>query len=223
MIIRLDDEIWFPDPHKGEDDGLFAVGGDLSVDRLLLAYSNGIFPWYAFREKEASFIYNGKTEIMWWCPMDRFVIFPEEVHISHSMRNLFNKDKYKVTVDQDFPNVIKNCSELRIQHEGAWLGPHIIEAYTKLHELGYVISVEVWNEENKLAGGFYGVLIGSCFCGESMFSLEKDTSKLALITFAKRFAEIGGKMIDCQFETSHLLSMGGKHISYDEYMKILKS
>lgn len=211
MIFALDQEIAFPDPRLGEPDGLFAIGGDLSIDRLLLAYSYGIFPWYSFRDSD---------EPYWYCPMERFVIFPEEIHISHSMRNLMNKGKYTITVNKDFEGVIRECGRQRIDQEGAWLGKEMTEAYTRLHEQGFVASVEVWDGEN-LVGGLYGVCIGNSFFGESMFSLVSGASKLALIHLAKVLAKNGGKLIDCQFETPHLKSMGGRYISYDDYLKII--
>lgn len=211
MIFALDQEIAFPDPRLGEPDGLFAIGGDLSIDRLLLAYSYGIFPWYSFRDSD---------EPYWYCPMERFVIFPEEIHISHSMRNLMNKGKYTITVNKDFEGVIRECGRQRIDQEGAWLGKEMKEAYTRLHEQGFAASVEVWDGEN-LVGGLYGVCIGNSFFGESMFSLVSGASKLALIHLAKVLAKNGGKLIDCQFETPHLKSMGGRYISYDDYLKII--
>ncbi len=207
MIFQLTRKLAFPDPHYGEPDGLLAVGGDLSIDRLLLAYSYGIFPWYSFREKQ----------IQWWCPLERFVIFPNEIHISHSMRTLINKDRYKVSFNRAFGEVIRQCGELRIKEEGAWLGYEMMEAYTRLHEQGFAASVEVWEGE-RLAGGLYGVTLGKCFFGESMFSLVPNASKLALIHLAQTFEEIGGTLIDCQFETPHLKSMGGRYIDYEEYM-----
>lgn len=211
MVFQLTNKLAFPDPHYGDPDGLLAVGGDLSVDRLILAYSNGIFPWYAFRE----------NQIQWWCPLDRFVIFPHEVHISHSMRTLINKERYRVTVNHAFRDVIHACGNLRIEEEGAWLGKDMMEAYTLLHEQDFAASVEVWEGE-QLVGGLYGVTLGSCFFGESMFSLAPNASKLALIHLAQIFQELGGVMIDCQFETPHLKSMGGRHITYEEYMKYIQ-
>lgn len=212
MVFQLTDEISFPDPHLGDPDGLLAVGGDLSVDRLLLAYSNGIFPWYAFRS----------GMIQWWCPMDRFVIFPQEIHISHSMRTLMNKGCYRVSFNEAFEEVIRQCGQLRIEEEGAWLGPEMMEAYTRLHEQNLTASVEVW-QDDRLVGGLYGVCIGRCFFGESMFSLVPSASKLALIRLAQFLDEHGGILIDCQFETPHLKSMGGRYISYEEYMDLLQS
>ncbi len=219
-VYQLDDELWFPNPHLGEESGLVAVGGDLSVNRLLLAYSNGFFPWFSYRFSD---------EPHWYCPMDRYVIFPNEIHISHSMRQLMNQHKYDVTVNEDFEGVINGCSKVdgRNSEDGAWLGPDIITAYTELHRLGYAVSVEVWEKsqstEKKLVGGLYGVAIRNAFFGESMFSLVPNASKLALIHLARLLAANGGLFIDCQFETPHLRSMGGRHISYDEYMRILNS
>lgn len=213
MIFQLDSSIGFPDPRLGEPSGLFAVGGDLSIDRLLLAYSYGIFPWYSFRDA---------PQIMWYCPMERFVIFPDKIHISHSMRTLINKHKYTMSINRDFDAVIHNCSAMRYNMEGAWLGKDMIKAYTELHNQGFAASVEVWNSEGKLAGGLYGVCIGSAFFGESMFSLEPSASKLALIFLAKTMQKNGGKIIDCQMETPHLKSMGGEYIPYDDYLKIIQ-
>ena len=153
MIFRIDKRLAFPDPRLGDPDGLFAVGGDLSTDRLILAYSNGIFPWYAFRWAD---------EIHWYCPMDRFVIFPEEIHVSHSMRTLMNKDLYTVTINRDFHSVITACGQLRVGEEGAWLGKDMTEAYEELHRQGFAASVEVWDGD-RLAGGLYGVCLGRCF------------------------------------------------------------
>ena len=226
MVCRLNDELWFPDPHFGDDDGCIAVGGDLSVDRLLLAYSNGIFPWFAFR----------RDEPVWYCPMRRFVIFPNEIHVSHSMRTLMNKGRYRLSINEDFEGVIHNCGQLRIDEEGAWLGPNMMEAYTELHRQGFAASVEVWernenqnenknqnkNQNEKLVGGLYGVNIGRAFFGESMFSLVPSASKLALIHLARTMQQLGGSIIDCQFETAHLKSMGGRYISYDNYMKLIR-
>ena len=197
----------------GEDDGLIAVGGDLSIDRLLLAYSNGFFPWYSFRDSK---------EPMWYCPQQRFVIFPDEIHISHSMRQLMRSGRYQVTINKDFDGVIHGCAKAQDRDvtEGAWLGPDIISAYTEMHRQGFAASVEVWDAD-RLVGGLYGITIGAAFFGESMFSLVPSASKLALIHLAQVLRENGGSLIDCQFETPHLRSMGGRHISYEEYMELL--
>lgn len=212
MIFRLsEDELWFPDPRLGNPNGLFAVGGDLSAERLLLAYSHGIFPWFPFRDAE---------EVEWWCPMERFVIFPNEVHISHSLRTLLNKNEYRFSFNRDFEGVIRNCSRLRIEERGAWLGAEMVNAYIELHRRGFAASVEVWRD-GELVGGLYGVTDGRCFFGESMFSLVPSGSKMALVFLAQTMARGGGVLIDCQFETPHLKSMGGRYISYDEYMRLV--
>ena len=214
MVFELTDEIVFPDPHMGEEDGLLAIGGDLSVDRLLLAYSYGIFPWFSFRDWPYP---------AWYCPMQRFVIFPDEIHISHSMRTLMNKKEYHVTFNRDFDGVIEGCSNVdgRYYAKGAWLGKDMMSAYRELNRLGYATSVEVWDKDNELVGGLYGVIVGECYIGESMFSRQPNTSKLALIHLAQFLHRIGGKLIDCQLETSHLRSLGGRFIPYDEYLGIL--
>ena len=211
MIYQLTKRLAFPRPVAVEPDGLLAVGGDLSIDRLLLAYSNGIFPWYSFRDCK---------EILWYCPQRRFVIFPSEIHISHSMRTLIRSGRYRVSIGEDFDGVIENCSQLRINEQGAWLGPDMIDAYTELHRQGFAQSVEVWDAD-RLVGGLYGVTIGSAFFGESMFSLVPSASKLALIYLAEVMQKNGEKIIDCQFETPHLKSMGGRYISYEEYMRLI--
>ena len=218
-VWQLDNELWFPNPRWGEDDGLVAIGGDLSVKRLLLAYSNGFFPWYAFKMEH---------EPHWYCPLNRFVIFPNEIHISHSMRQLLRQHKYEITVNQNFEGVINGCSTVQSRNEenAAWLGPDIIEAFTDLHRRGYAASVEVWEPSDdvqgrRLVGGLYGVTLRKAFFGESMFSLVPSASKLALVYLAKALENIGGHFIDCQFETPFFKSMGGRFITYDEYMKIL--
>ena len=212
-IFQLDKRLWFPHPSLAEDDGLIAVGGDLSIDRLLLAYSNGFFPWFSYRDS---------PEPMWYCPQQRFVIFPDEIHISHSMRQLIRSQRYQVTINKDFDGVIHGCAmaQDRDTTEGAWLGPDMIRAYTEMHHQGFAASVEVW-DNGQLVGGLYGITIGAAFFGESMFSLVPSASKLALIHLAQVLGENGGSLIDCQFETPHLRSMGGRHISYEEYMKLI--
>ncbi len=209
MIYWLDERVAFPDPRKGETNGMLAFGGDLRPERLCLAYRHGIFPWYDFR----------KDTIIWWCPMRRFVIFPSEIHVSHSMRSLLRKGTLRVSFNQAFRRVIEQCGSLRIDKRGAWLGPDMMDAYTRLHDLGVAESVEVWGADGELVGGLYGVRTGRCFCGESMFSLVPSASKVALIALARRMEAQGEEMIDCQLHTPHLASMGGRYISYDEYME----
>ena len=190
-----------------------AVGGDLSVDRLLFAYSYGFFPWFSFRDQE---------EPLWFCPLQRFVIFPSEIHVSHSMKQLLKKNPYQITINKDFEGVMRGCAtaQNRNELEGAWLGPNIIKAYTELYRQGFAASVEVW-EGSQLVGGLYGVTLGRAFFGESMFSLVPNASKLALIFLARMLEAHGGRVIDCQFETPHLRTMGGRFIPYEEYMKII--
>ena len=213
-VYQLDDKLWFPDPHLGEDDGLVAIGGDLSIDRLLLAYSNGFFPWFSYKDQE---------EPLWFCPLERFVIFPSESQISHSIQQLINQQRYRVTMNEDFEGVIQGCAtaQNRNQEEGAWLGPDIIKAYTELHRQGFAASVEVWDGD-RLVGGLYGVNLGKSFFGESMFSLVPNASKLALIHLARMLEILGGELIDCQLETPHLRSMGGRFITYEEYIRIIR-
>jgi leucyl/phenylalanyl-tRNA--protein transferase len=223
-MFLLDENIWFPHPEwpihdefeegcPGFEEGLIAMGGDLSIERLLLAYDNGFFPWYAFRSKD----------IYWFCPRKRFVIFPNEIHVSHSMRTLMNKGIYRVTFNTAFDEVIRGCSTVdkRVNDPMAWLGGEIIEAFTKLHELGRARSVEVWRGE-ELVGGLYGMTCGTGFVGESMFSREPNTSKLALISLARQMQEQGGSLIDCQEPTPHLQSMGARFISYKDYITAMR-
>lgn len=205
-VYLLDEDIWFPPPEGADEDGLLAVGGDLRPERLLLAYSNGIFPWF-----------NEDVEILWWCPKKRFVIIPGEVRISKSMKKFMKKTDLKVTVNRDFSGVIHNCRKLREGKEGTWITDGMEDAYNNLHRLGFAASVEVYDGEN-LAGGLYGVVLGRCFFGESMFSLVPNASKLALISLSGYLQQLGFYMIDCQFHTDHLESMGGRFISYEEYM-----
>ena len=217
MVFQLDEELWFPDPRNGEPDGLIAIGGDLSVDRLLLAYNYGIFPWYSPQYSD---------EPMWYCPLQRFVIFPHEIHVSHSMRTLINHQRYDITFDEDFEGVIGQCSQLRINENGAWLCNDMVQAYTEMNRQQLAHSVEVWEPaadgcSRRLVGGLYGIAFGRNFFGESMFSLVPNASKLALIHLARFMQQHDGQLIDCQFETPHLRSMGGHHISYDDYLALI--
>ncbi len=206
-IYRLDNNIWFPDPGLGEENGLLAVGGDLSVERLVLAYSNGIFPWYEY------------DPILWWCPQERYIIRPEKIHISHSMRKYMKKHKISVLVNRDFSDTIHRCRMKRF--EETWITDDMEEAYIRLHDEGYAMSVEAV-VDGSIAGGLYGVVLNKCFFGESMYTDIENGSKLALIGLAEMLREQGFRMIDCQFHTDHLESMGGESISYKEYMELVK-
>lgn len=209
-VYRLTDEIIFPRPELSEEDGLLAVGGDLRWERLLLAYCNGIFPWYSKGEP-----------ILWWCPKPRFIIIPEEVKISKSMRRVFNKKEFTVTFDQDFTGVISMCKNIRENREGTWITDEMKDAYIDLFNRGFASSVEVYKDK-KLVGGLYGVKIGKCFFGESMFSTETNASKVALISISKKLAEEGFLFLDCQMHTNHLESMGGKYVSWEKFKNMLE-
>jgi leucyl/phenylalanyl-tRNA--protein transferase len=207
MIFRLDERILFPDPELAEEDGLLAVGGDLSAERLTLAYSNGIFPWYSEGEP-----------ILWFSPHERFVLYPDELKISKSMRQVMRSGKFRVTFDTAFAEVISNCAQAeRVEQDGTWITNDMQLAYINLHQLGYVHSVEVWLEK-ELVGGLYGVQVGQVFCGESMFSKVSNASKLSLISLCQT-----GKyeMIDCQVHTDHLASLGAKMIDRKDYLNVL--
>ena len=209
MIFRLDKRLMFPDPSRAEADGLLAVGGDLSSERLILAYQNGIFPWY-----------DENTPILWYSPHERFVLFPSELRVSKSMHQVLNSGKFTVTKNQCFDKVIKACSAVKRKGQaGTWLTEEMKEAYIRLHAEGQAHSIETW-EQDKLVGGLYGIQIGSVFCGESMFSLVSNASKAALITLS---ASALYKLIDCQVHTEHLESMGARMISRKEYTAILQN
>lgn len=210
-VYRLNKgEITFPNPMYARRDGLLAVGGDLSVERLLLAYTHGIFPWYDPGE-----------EILWWCPRERFVIFPEEIHISHSMRKYWKKHKLRLVLNRDFADTMHRCRVKREFKEGTWISDEMEAAYCRLFQAGYAVSVEV-SEDGELAGGLYGVSIGRCFFGESMFSERENGSKAALIAFARLLQRSHFLFMDCQFYTEHLESMGGRYIPWEEYDRMLE-
>ncbi|GGB20896.1 MULTISPECIES: leucyl/phenylalanyl-tRNA--protein transferase [Mucilaginibacter] len=207
MIFRLDERLIFPKPDLAEPDGLLAVGGDLSTKRLLLAYQNGIFPWYS-----------DDTPILWYSPHERFVLYPDELKISKSMRQVLRSGKLKVTVDTCFNDVITACSTApREGQDGTWIVPDMISAYNRLHLEGYAHSVEVW-QDDKLVGGLYGVHVGAVFCGESMFTRVSNASKTALIYLCNTGLY---KLIDCQVHTGHLESLGARMISREQYMDVL--
>ena len=209
-VFQLDETIRFPDPKLAEPDGLLAIGGDLSVERLLLAYTHGIFPWYS----EGS-------PIRWWCPKERFIIRPSEIHVSHSLRKYIKKHEIKITVNRDFADTMHKCRLKGEHEEGTWILPEMEEAYGKLYEAGYALSVEA-NVDGAIAGGLYGVSIGRCFFGESMYTDIPNGSKIALVALADLLKQHGYLMIDCQFHTDHLESMGGVFIGYDEYCELIK-
>lgn len=200
----------FPDVTESTEEGLLAVGGDLSVDRLIEAYSKGIFPWFSEGEP-----------ILWWSPDPRFVLFPEKLKVSKSMRQVLRNKNYTITINKDFMSVIKECSLIqRDGQPGTWITDDMIEAYIQLHKMGYAKSVEVWKND-QLVGGLYGVdLNNGVFCGESMFAKESNASKVGFITFIQN---TNYKLIDCQVYTQHLESLGAEDISREEFLQHLKS
>jgi leucyl/phenylalanyl-tRNA--protein transferase len=208
MIFRLDKRLAFPDPELAEPDGLLAVGGDLSANRLMLAYSHGIFPWYS-----------EETPILWYSPHERFVLYPTGLRISKSMRQIMRSGKFKITVNQCFEQVINACSVVpREGQDGTWITDDMKQAYVNLHQLGHAHSYEVW-QDDELVGGLYGVHVGRVFCGESMFSRVSNASKMALIYLCQSSLY---DLIDCQVHTEHLESMGARFISRAEYLHLLQ-
>lgn len=209
MIFQLNaDPTQMPDPALAEEDGLLAVGGDLSPTRLLHAYQNGIFPWYS-----------EETPILWYAPHERFVLDPKNICISKSMRQVLRSDRFHWTYNQAFADVIDACaSASRKDQDGTWIVADMRAAYIQLHELGFAHSIEVWNTDNELIGGLYGVLFGKVFSGESMFSHVSNSSKYALIQFAKHFDL---QLIDCQIHSAHLESLGASMISQETYLRLL--
>ena len=205
----LDETLWFPDLTEASEEGILAIGGDLSIARLLLAYRSGIFPWFETDEP-----------ILWWSPDPRFVLFPKKLKVSKSMRQLLRKGTFKVTINTAFEAVILACAKVkRLGQQGTWITNSMVAAFTALHKLGYATSIEVWKEE-RLVGGFYGVDLGNgIFTGESMFAKESNASKVGFITFIQNS---NYKLIDCQVHTNHLEILGAEEISRDAFMRSLK-
>lgn len=207
-VYRLTDELIFPHPSYADPGGLLAVGGDLSIQRLLLAYAKGIFPWYS-----------DMSPILWWSPDPRLVLFPHELKISHSLRRVLKKNLFRVTIDRAFSQVILACANTR---EETWITEEMVHAYTALYELGYAHSFETWYAD-VLVGGLYGVSLGRAFFGESMFSRVSDASKVALVHLVDVAIDRGFDFIDCQTSTEHLKSMGAKEISRREFLARLNN
>ncbi|WP_436517431.1 leucyl/phenylalanyl-tRNA--protein transferase [Ekhidna sp. To15] len=207
---QLSQELYFPPVSDAEEDGCIATGGDLAPERLMLAYHSGIFPWY-----------NDDEPIMWYSPNPRFVLLPEKLYVSRSMRSVLRKEEFKVTYNEDFVGVINTCKQMqRVGQDGTWITQEMVEAYIKLHELGHAQSVEVW-KDSELVGGMYGVHLGTVYCGESMFSKVSNASKVGLITFIQKFKEEGGQLYDCQAYTDHMASMGAENIDRKAFLKHL--
>ncbi len=200
----------FPPAEEAEAGGLLAIGGDLTKERLLAAYRQGIFPWYEVGQP-----------ILWWCPNPRLVLFPEELKISRSLRKVLRKREFKISFDLSFENVIRACADTRTeQGKGTWIIPEMQQAYTELHQEGYAHSVESWLN-GELVGGLYGISLGQCFFGESMFSTVNDSSKAALVALAEFSKKVGIKIIDCQMTTQHLLSLGAREIDRQSFLSKL--
>lgn len=208
MVFRLpEDEIIFPRPELADPDGLLAIGGDLSVERLLLAYRNGIFPWFS-----------DDDPICWYAPHERCVIYPDRVKLSKSMKKILQSNSFAITMNREFSAVIANCAQApRKDQPGTWITGEMQRAYIALHQQGHASSVEVW-QADELVGGLYGVEIGDVFCGESMFSKVSNASKAALIWLCRQGRH---QLIDCQLPNDHLMSLGAEMISSTAYKKIL--
>ncbi len=217
-LFALNKELCFPPVHLSEPDGLLAMGGDLSPERLILAYRNGIFPWYE------------GDHILWWCPDPRFVLFPNELRVSKSMKDVLRKNDtnykaggFEFTINKAFSVVIHYCKKAkRTGQFGTWITDEVEKAYCQLHELGYAHSAETW-KDGKLVGGVYGIKMGKVFFGESMFSKESNASKFAFIKYVNQLKEEGIKLIDCQVYTEHLESLGAKMINRKEFIDYLRT
>lgn len=209
-IFALTEDLSFPHPSLANEDGLLAVYGDLSPERLLHAYCNGIFPWYSEDEP-----------ILWWSPDPRFILYPKDIKISHSMKKILKKNVFKVTFDTCFKDVISNCADVRKETTGTWITEEMQAAYCKLHEFGFAHSVEVWFED-ELVGGLYGLSIGKCFFGESMFSTVSNASKVAFITLCNVLREREYLLIDCQVYTEHLESLGAISIDRAHFLELIE-
>lgn len=205
-----DNELWFPPVSEALEDGLLAIGGSLQVERLLLAYRSGIFPWY---DDEVP---------MWWCPDPRFVLFPGQLKVSKSMKQLLKNDAFEFRIDSDFSTVINNCRHTpRDGQDGTWINDDVVDAYTQLHEMGYAHSAEAWYE-GTLVGGLYGIRMGNVFFGESMFSHRSNASKYAFIKYVQQLASEGVQLIDCQVYTEHLESLGACMIPRENFIQLLQ-
>ena len=208
----LSDALYFPPVYEASSEGILAVGGDLSPERLLLAYKSGIFPWF-----------NPGEPILWWAPKTRMVLYFDDLVVSKSMRIILNRNTFTVTFNQNFSEVISNCSTIKREgQQGTWISQEMREAYCKLNELGIAKSVEVW-QNNELVGGLYGIDLGSVFCGESMFSKVSNASKVAFISLANQLKNENYKLLDCQVYNEHLDSLGCREIDREDFMKLLNS
>jgi leucyl/phenylalanyl-tRNA---protein transferase len=210
-VFQLSDQIIFPEPELSRKDGLLAVGGDLSLERLILAYHMGIFPWYSEGDP-----------ILWWSPDPRLVLYPDALHVSRSLAKTLNQGRFIVTLDQAFSQVIAACADVpRDNQTGTWITTDMMNAYCRLHEAGLAHSVEVWHQ-GELAGGLYGVSLGKCFFGESMFTRKNNASKIGLVTLVHFLRKWSITIIDCQVTTQHLVRLGAREIPRMQFMAELK-
>ncbi|MEO0581153.1 MAG: leucyl/phenylalanyl-tRNA--protein transferase [Bacteroidota bacterium] len=211
-VYQLPDEPIFPHPQLAEPDGLLAIGGDLSVDRLIQGYATGVFPWY-----------NEEEPILWWSPDPRFILYPDQLKVSKSMKQVLRRKTFEITYDQDFGQVIRNCQQIpRPGQAGTWITPDMIAAYEALHQEGWAHSVEVW-QQGQLVGGLYGVSLGTCFFGESMFAKVSNASKAGFITLIQDLKAANFQLIDCQIYTAHLASLGATSISRLTFLEHLNA
>ena len=209
-LYALDESIWFPPVEEALPDGLLAMGGDLNPERLLLAYRQGIFPWY-----------DGDIPL-WWCPNPRFVLIPDELKVSKSMKALIKKNVFEFRINTAFGEVIRHCKETKREgQDGTWINENVEAAYTTLHEMGFAHSAEAW-KDGKLVGGLYGIRLGKVFFGESMFSRESNASKFAFIQYVELLRSEGVLLIDCQIHTEHLESLGAKMIMRQQFIQLLQ-
>ncbi|MCF8296799.1 MAG: leucyl/phenylalanyl-tRNA--protein transferase [Saprospiraceae bacterium] len=209
-VYQLNDELIFPNPNEAIKEGLLAVGGDLSAERILQAYSNGIFPWYSDEEP-----------IMWWSPNPRLVLFPEKFKISKSLKQKIRKGVFEIKFDSRFEEVIEHCSEVpRAEQDGTWITEEMKQAYINLYNHGFAHSVETYYD-GKLVGGLYGLSLGNIFFGESMFHILTDASKVAFYFLVEKIKEWNFDLIDCQVKTNHLISLGAEEISREKYLELL--
>ena len=210
-VFLLSDKIEFPPPHLASGHGLLAVGGDLSQKRLLLSYRMGIFPWFSNDEP-----------IMWWSPDPRLVLYPREIKISKTLKKIIRKNVFKVTMDLAFRDVVHHCADVRLKKdEGTWIVKDMMDAYCRLHESGFAHSVEAWHQ-GELVGGLYGVSLGRCFFGESMFTRISNASNVALVKLVEYLNTLSFDMIDCQITTDHLIRFGAREVSRARFLAQLK-
>ena len=211
-MILLDDNLIFPSVEMATSEGIVAMGGDLGIERLLLAYRSGIFPWY-----------NEDEPIVWWSPDPRFVLFPEKLKVTKSMQSILNNGTFRFTINRAFNAVLQNCKSItRKDQEGTWITPEVQKAYTSLHELGYAHSAEAWMN-GKLVGGLYGIKLGNVFFGESMFSTTSNASKFAFVNYVRQLQKENIALIDCQVYTAHLESLGARMIKRELFMDLLRN